>query len=321
MPPRNTVTDMTSGEGWGSGSPVYLQFQVQDTGCGLSPQQKVLLFEKFAQATPRTHVQYGGSGLGLFISRQLAELHGGQIGCSSEAGVGSTFGFYLKCKRIMPQQFALPSNTRRRSYEPEKNLSFRESVAAAACKIDEEPVKMTLPQPVEEPKDLKELQKSKVPQCSKDTKNLEEPQPSGDSTKDSSLHVLVVEDNLVNQRVLCKQLTKAGCIVNTADNGVWALQHLEKTKFRSADGIPLTIILMDCEMPEMDGLTCCRKIREMQQNGELTRHVPIIAVTANIRGGQIDEAKEAGMDEIIGKPFRIPDLLAKMKGLLERLEG
>ena len=309
VPPRNTVIDMTKDLGWDSGSFVYLQFQVQDTGCGLSPQQKAVLFEKFAQASPRSHVQYGGSGLGLFISRQLAELHGGQIGCASEAGIGSTFGFYLKCRRIMPQQIALAKNTRRHSYDLEQKLPFCELVTAAASKIDQKPA---LPQPVENSNDVKEPQERKACQT---------PKTLQDSAKETCLHVLVVEDNLVNQRVLCKQLTKAGCIVSTADNGVWALKHLEKTKFCRANGIPLTIILMDCEMPEMDGLTCCRKMREMERSGALTKHVPIVAVTANIRGGQIETAKEAGMDEVIGKPFRIPDLLAQMQGLLERLGG
>ncbi|PZC99146.1 BaeS, Signal transduction histidine kinase [Pyrenophora tritici-repentis] len=322
VPPRNTVTDMTSGECWGSGPLVYLQFQVRDTGCGLSPQQKTMLFEKFAQASPRSHVQYGGSGLGLFISRQLAELHGGQIGCASEAGVGSTFGFYLKCKRILPQRPALPSNARRHSYEPEQHATFCESMEATASKIDEKLVNVALTQRIEESKELEAPQESKVIPSPEDPKNVELPKSPNDSPNETCLHVLVVEDNLVNQKVLCKQLTKAGCHISTADNGVWALKHLEKTNFRNnTNGIPLSIILMDCEMPEMDGLTCCRKIREMEQNGELNRHVPIIAVTANIRGGQIDTAKEAGMDEVIGKPFRIPDLLAKMKGLLERLES
>lgn len=141
-----------------------------------------------------------------------------------------------------------------------------------------------------------------------------------DEAKDDQLHVLVVEDNLVNQKVLVKQLMKAGCVTSTADNGVWALKHLVKTRFCVTDGIPLDIILIDCEMPEMDGLTCCRKIRQMEQRKEVSKHIPIIAVTANIRGGQIDNARDAGMDDVVGKPFRIPDLLAKMRELLKKIK-
>ncbi|RYN90923.1 hypothetical protein AA0119_g10946 [Alternaria tenuissima] len=301
VPPRHIVTEFGSGEGWGSGSFVYLQFQVQDTGCGLSPQQMSLLFEKFAQASPRTHMRYGGSGLGLFISRQLAELHGGQIGVSSKAGVGSTFGFYLKCKRMIAQKPTLSRDTFKHALEIEHAVTAREikkatisliSAATAAGK-DGYSVDMDIPQSINE---------------------------KMDEAKDDQLHVLVVEDNLVNQKVLVKQLMKAGCVTSTADNGVWALKHLVKTRFCVTDGIPLDIILIDCEMPEMDGLTCCRKIRQMEQRKEVSKHIPIIAVTANIRGGQIDNARDAGMDDVVGKPFRIPDLLAKMRELLKKIK-
>jgi CheY-like chemotaxis protein len=324
VPPRQIMNEFGNGEGWGSGSFVYLRFNVQDTGCGLSPQQISLLFEKFAQAvskyhvsrfcqacadldpntkTPRTHMQYGGSGLGLFISRQLAELHGGQIGVSSQAGVGSIFGFYLKCKRMVAQKPKISGDTVKHALEAEQAVSSRTIIDAAAVQTPAKPT--TADQEDKSPAE------AIAPQISIDKKY---------EGKDDRLHVLVVEDNIVNQKVLVKQLTKVGCIVHTADNGVWALKQLAKTIFCVADGIPLNIVLMDCEMPEMDGLTCCRKIREMEQRKEITRHVPIIAVTANIRGGQMDDAKEAGMDDVVGKPFRIPDLLAKMKDLLKKTE-
>ncbi|KAI4704216.1 hypothetical protein J4E81_001281 [Alternaria sp. BMP 2799] len=296
VPPRQIVSEFGNGEGWGSGSFVYLRFNVQDTGCGLSPQQISLLFEKFAQA-------YGGSGLGLFISRQLAELHGGQIGVSSQAGVGSTFGFYLKCKRMIAKKPTISTDTVKHALDAEHAASSRKISAAAANQNSTAPAAT--------PKEVETPVQAQIPRPTNDKKDEEE---------DDRLHVLVVEDNLVNQKVLVKQLTKTGCVTHTADNGVWALKHLAKTRFCVANGMPLTIILMDCEMPEMDGLTCCRKIREMEERKEITKHVPIIAVTANIRGGQMDDAKEAGMDDVVGKPFRIPDLLAKMKALLKKLE-
>ena len=83
--------DPDVGPDWGDGDPIFLHFAVQDTGRGLSDSEKKLMFLRFSQASPRTHVQYGGSGLGLFISRQLVELQGGQIGVASESGKGSTF--------------------------------------------------------------------------------------------------------------------------------------------------------------------------------------------------------------------------------------
>lgn len=78
---------------------MYIIITVQDTGRGLSGHERDLLFHRFSQASPRTHIQYGGNGLGLFISRRLAELQGGAIGFSSDPGKGSTFSFYVKARR------------------------------------------------------------------------------------------------------------------------------------------------------------------------------------------------------------------------------
>lgn len=75
---------------------VYLSLSVEDSGAGLTPTELASLFRRFSQASPKTYKQYGGSGLGLFISKELVELHGGQIGVASKAGQGSTFGFYIK---------------------------------------------------------------------------------------------------------------------------------------------------------------------------------------------------------------------------------
>ncbi|KAK5161520.1 hypothetical protein LTR04_004284 [Oleoguttula sp. CCFEE 6159] len=75
---------------------------------------------------------------------------------------------------------------------------------------------------------------------------------------------------------------------------------------------------MDQEMPVMDGLTCTRKIRELESEGKLVRHVPIIAVTANARSEQIQTAMAAGMDDVVSKPFRVPELIPKIEELMER---
>lgn len=102
FPTRSKRVDMTQGPDWGTGDEVYIHFAVQDTGRGLTEEEKKVLFLRFSQASPRTHVQYGGSGLGLFISRELTELQGGEIGVASEAGKGSTFAFYVKARRTSP---------------------------------------------------------------------------------------------------------------------------------------------------------------------------------------------------------------------------
>lgn len=107
-----------------------------------------------------------------------------------------------------------------------------------------------------------------------------------------------MSDNLVNQRVLAKQLRKLGAIVDVANHGVEALTHLESTKYWTAattNEKELTVILMDWEMPVMDGVTCVKRIRELQGDGSICAHIPVIGTTANARATQIDEAIAAGM--------------------------
>jgi CheY-like chemotaxis protein len=155
-----------------------------------------------------------------------------------------------------------------------------------------------------------------------------------------TLKILVVEDNLVNQQVLAKQLRKAGCIVYLANHGGEAIEHVKESRFwkgREDDGLDIHVILMDLEMPVMDGTTAARKIREMQLAGNLVQHIPVIAVTANAREEQIKTTLEAGIvsfscapwflksmltfflqDDVMSKPFRIPELLTKIRGLMAR---
>lgn len=91
--------DQTRGPDWGDGPAIYLMVAVKDTGIGISAEDQARLFERFRQATPKTSEKYGGSGLGLSISRKLCQLHGGDIGVGSNEGHGSTFGFYFKVRR------------------------------------------------------------------------------------------------------------------------------------------------------------------------------------------------------------------------------
>lgn len=129
--------------------------------------------------------------------------------------------------------------------------------------------------------------------------NLPRPSSFGTSTTNSpeDLTLLVVEDNLVNQRVMCKQLERRGYKVFTANNGVEALKFLETTTlWKGGQGhIDLSLILLDIEMPVMDGNVCVSRIREMETDGILLAHIPVIAVSANAREEQINEARAAGM--------------------------
>ncbi|KAL5422769.1 hypothetical protein PMIN04_004436 [Paraphaeosphaeria minitans] len=106
--------DSTKTSEWGGGPVMYLMVAVKDTGIGINKEGQAKLFERFRQATPKTQEKYGGSGLGLFISRKLCQLHGGDIGVSSKSGEGSTFGFYFKVRRPIgsPGEGRPPFNAR-----------------------------------------------------------------------------------------------------------------------------------------------------------------------------------------------------------------
>lgn len=120
-------------EEWGTGQKSVIWVTVQDTGCGLTPAEQGNLFTRFTQATPRTHVQYGGSGLGLFISKSLTELQNGRIGVCSEANVGSTFAFFVGTRIASPLQedFAVESA----HLGVERLISVAESVKAAHISV------------------------------------------------------------------------------------------------------------------------------------------------------------------------------------------
>lgn len=288
LPRSSNRKDLSLGAAWGTGEIVYLYVEVEDTGRGLDEDERNLLFRRFSQASPRTHVQYGGSGLGLFISRELTELQGGQIGVASKAGVGSTFAFYLRARRCNPPE----DRSRMTSQSVDMRAQYKIISPAALARLQ---TGSTLPTPQE---------KATQPVAPK--------------------HVLIVEDNIVNQKVLSKQLRSAGCTVHVANHGGEALSFLSKTRFWAGNennGLLLHIILMDLEMPVMNGLTCVKRIRELQKEGVITRHVPVIAVTANARSEQIATAKESGMDSVVTKPFRIPELLPEMERQVRRREG
>ncbi|KIW11290.1 hypothetical protein PV08_10590 [Exophiala spinifera] len=282
--------DVTAGAEWGLGEPIYLHFAVQDTGRGLDDLEKKQLFQRFSQASPRTHVTYGGSGLGLFISRQLVELQGGEIGVASETGKGSVFAFYVKARRCERPDGALEDD--QAWFRKGSKSSLMMTVSNHNPSPSQTPQNTVIPASVKSP------------------------------ALRSSLNVLVVEDNLINQKVLAGQLRKIGCEVYVANHGGEAIEKIQQSKFDQRhvkDGIEIDIVLMDLEMPVMDGQTCAKRLREMQESGELVAHIPVIAVTANARAEQIEMTLKSGIDDVVSKPFRIHELLPKMKDVIARV--
>lgn len=232
---------------WGTGDILYLIFSLSDTGIGMQTSEIDQIFQRFRQASIKTHVTYGGSGLGLHISKELTEKMGGEIGVMSSPNEGSTFVFYIKTRRTV-----------------------------------------------------------KDPTCAQTTLKL--PSVNGLSlTPPTKLRTLLVEDNLVNQKVLRKALMRYDCDVEVANHGVEALDILCKP------GAKFDIVLMDMQMPVMDGLTCTREIRALEEKRKLEGRLPIVAVTANVRPEQIESAMAAGADRVVQKPFKAAELVTLMR--------
>ncbi|KAL5533412.1 hypothetical protein ACEPAF_5188 [Sanghuangporus sanghuang] len=238
---------------------IFIFVSVRDSGPGLNPDDLALLFKRFQQGS-NSHNVFGGSGLGLFVSRKLCDLMGGRIDVDSTFGEGATFRFFVEATTAST---SVEHHDVYPDYETETSGNLFENM---------EEVKATMP-----------------------------------------LHILITEDNLINQTVLNRQLLKAGCTTSLANNGMQAIKKIRS--LAESDGLRKTFdaILMDCEMPVMDGLTAVREIRKMEQTGELPVRSRIYALTGNARAGQIESALEAGMDEVIIKPYRFDELISKIQ--------
>ncbi|KAH8205760.1 hypothetical protein TruAng_000036 [Truncatella angustata] len=207
------ATGLLDSSEWGNGREVFIWIKCRDTGCGMTRAEQSNLFTRFSQATPRTHIRYGGSGLGLFISKKLTELQGGAIGAKSDPDTGSTFAFFVATRMAPPPTPATKFETHTEHPFLLNRTWSSDSKVSASHNVE------------------------KAPQYS----------------------VLIVEDNLVN---------------------------------------------------------CTREIRNLQESGDIIKHIPIMAVSANARSEQIAQAREAGMDDAISKPFRIPELMPKIEALV-----
>ena len=220
----------------------WLRISVRDTGIGIAPEVQSLVFDAFAQADASHSRKYGGTGLGLTISRQLIELMGGTLGLESAPGTGSTF------------RFDIPFETGVRVEDP----SARRTIKHARLQG----------------------------------------------------HVLLAEDNAVNREVARAALESFGLRVSVAEDGLKALEAVSGERF--------DLVLMDCQMPEMDGFEATRRIRAAEASGAHdSRRLPIVAVTAGAVEGDRERCLVAGMDDYLTKPFRqtmLHAMLAKWLG-------
>ncbi|MBF0487808.1 MAG: response regulator [Nitrospirae bacterium] len=354
---------------------VRLRFEVTDTGVGLTEAQRKKLFTAFSQADSSTSRKYGGTGLGLTISKRLVEMMDGEIGVESTPGVGSTFYFTAKFGLQTDQQplsntsddltglrvLVVDDNSSAREIMLSMLTSFNFDVSSVNSGADalaelhraqqqNKPYRLVLmdwqmPQMdgVETIKHIRSDAKlSNTPSFimvtaySRDelTQRLQDTQIEGllvkplspstllDSIRNSfgkdvaqhprrqqrqdnykeaeslvrGAYLLLVEDNEVNQELALEILRGAGVRVDVANNGVEAVQMVAKADY---DGV-----LMDCQMPVMDGFEATRKIREDRRFAAL----PILAMTANAMAGDKEKCIECGMNGHIAKPIDMNQL-------------
>ena len=162
--------------------------------------------------------------------------------------------------------------------------------------------------------------KSKTPRGqTREAEQQEDAQSNGGSSiKKDRLTILLVEDNIVNSKVMKQQLQKQDCEVHVANHGMEAIDMLSTSSAwenmqEEADAVDFDVILIDVEMPIMDGVTCTKRIRQLEKEKKLTHHMHIIAITANARKEQLDRVIQAGCDDVLPKPFRVKECLQKIR--------
>jgi PAS domain S-box-containing protein len=219
-----------------------LEFAVSDTGIGIPEEKLQTIFDDFAQASSSTTREYGGTGLGLGISRKIVERMGGRLSVMSVVGEGSTFHFAVRLKAA-----------------PEMPLK-----------------------PPPEPPAI----------------------PSQGSTPQRSLRILVAEDSQDNRLLVQLYLKGSGHSLTFADDGKDAVDQ-----FASAD---FDLVIMDLQMPVMDGLTAVRTIRGFERE-RARRAVPILALSANARPEDVQISLEAGCNAHLSKPISKQRLLAAVE--------
>lgn len=350
---------------------ISLEFKVSDSGCGIQTYRLSELFQPFNQIDNSITRNTGGTGLGLYICKQLAELMAGTIDVQSEFGVGSKFSVSLPFE-ISPAPPASPSDLKLLGYEVLlcdrqgiARSSLKQKLEALGAKINETDnfqltkslllkstastnsrrlafINFELAQnavmnnltelnnycilnnigliylanlndfSIAECKTLpniaylyKPYRQSDIDTClagiipgSVDTNAT--PAQHQHTALDTSenrpdLKILVVEDNSVNQFVMQGYLKRLGYSVELAKNGIAAIEHLKNTEY--------DLVLMDCQMPEMDGITATKIIRH-PDSGTKRPAVPIIAVTAHAYETDKAECLSAGMDDFIAKPIK-----------------
>ena len=270
-----------------------LRFEVTDNGIGISPEHQGMIFNMFEQVESGTTRRYSGTGLGLAISKRIIELMNGEIRVESKLGEGSRFIFTAKLLRAA--QDSVP--------QPGPELPATRQPGISGQSLDEG-------SPLAEKAPNEAAREDKV-SCETTAKDN-----GGDSACEfAGRKLLLAEDIAINREILISLLDCSGLIIDIAENGREAFD-----KF-SADPYSYDLVFMDMQMPEMDGLDATRHIRELEaklanENQNMRKRIPIIAMTANVFQEDIHNCIAAGMDDHIGKPIDIEMVIEKLRKYL-----
>jgi two-component system sensor histidine kinase/response regulator len=352
---------------------VQLRLEVADTGIGISEAQQAQLFQRFQQADPSSTREFGGTGLGLSVARELVELMGGAVGVTSEPGVGSTFWATVRLERsatearhLLPEpdlrglrvlllednatsRAALADMLRAMSFEVTAVADRLQAVDACQAALDGgAPFRVALigwrptqPDGIAIARALRDAFGSGAPpallvtagddaaarrraaeagiapvltkpvtpsalfdglmerlrgrgQAGPADQALPARSPAPALSTVAGARLLLVEDNPSNQELALELLRRAGFEVEVAENGAEAVERL-----REQGGTYYDLVLMDLQMPVMDGLEATRQIHALPGCGEL----PIIAMTANAMGEDRARCLAAGMCDHVAKPI------------------
>jgi len=244
---------------------VKILSSVKDSGVGIPEEKIAQLFRPFSQVDGSHTRKFGGTGLGLVICKELANMMNGSIWVESEIGKGSTFSFTCVLKY-------------------EKQASFLDKLRNRAGN--------ELPPIIQS--------NVEVPLLASSNEYV--------SKQREKFKILVAEDNAVNKKVVLKILQVAGFPAEAVSNGLEALQTItnDRTKFN--------LILMDVQMPEMDGFTATQQIRLL---GPDAAKLPIVALTAHAQQSDREKCLAAGMSDYLSKPIRNLELVAMLDKWLE----
>jgi signal transduction histidine kinase/ActR/RegA family two-component response regulator len=266
-----------------------VQFDVEDTGIGIPPEMIDKVFDAFQQADNSFGRRHQGTGLGLTISREIARAMGGDLMCRSQPGEGSVFWLTTPLPPCEAPKAPGNATTAANTAQSSSTGTGTDDAEDSSSALD------TVPN---------EAAWLAVQGLNAD--DLDTIMPPGMDTAPLIGHVLLVEDNPVNALVADAAMAQMGLQVTLATDGQQALELLTVGPHR------FDVVLMDCQMPVLDGIEATRRLRAHEQDAGLP-NVPVVALTANAMPQDRQRCTAAGMDDHLAKPFKHEELAAVLR--------